>query len=179
MDYSYLTPNTKIKNSVNDINSFLTGISTTEPLENCNVNQATASAEYRLKQYENNTNCYMDYSFSKNPLPISLNSMIDLESELKGINNFGSKCDLNRLKKKSVFVKSTISTELPYCSNFLSAADTRDRKANKATSEILIDRFDFPLDGFNVQSNSVIGVNSRLENKWQIEKNEANNKRVN
>ena len=80
-------------------------------------------------------------------------------------NNLGS-----TLVKKSKFTKNNNISVTPYCSDFLTSSETRQQKPCKATSERVVNRFDFPLDSVQVQSNSYIGVNTRLLNKQNIEK---------
>lgn len=163
-----------VKNSADTINKFLSPENKGLLSDNCKFSkdqESQAPGYYNLSfRTMQNQNCYMDYqNVSSGGAPLKNN--IDLESELRGITRINSKCDDSRLKKKSVFNKNTISTVTPYCSSFLTSDGTRERKACKTSTEVLLNRFDFPLDQNRlINSNDFIGVNTRLKAKESLEK---------
>lgn len=170
MNYSVFQNSlSNVKNSADVINQFLTPINDRSSLD---TSYSTSPGNYKLTERTmTNPNCYFDYqNMSGNGVCISNENVVDLESELRGITHINSRSDTQNLKKKSKFTKNNNISVTPYCSDFLTSSETRQQKPCKATSERVVNRFDFPLDSIQVQSNSYIGVNTRLLNKQNIEK---------
>jgi hypothetical protein len=171
MEYNTLH---NIKNSADTISQFLTplnkGLASDELM-----NDTVRPGMYHLSERTmTKPECYFDYqNVSGNGQ--TTGSVVDLESELRGITQINSKCDNRQLKKPSVFKKSSNLQTVPYCSDFLTPTDSRQRKACKTSSEVLLNRFDFPLDDMLIQPNSYIGLNTRLSAKEQIEKQDQQN----
>lgn len=167
-----------VKNSADAINQFLSPISDRSMLESENM-QSMKPGNYKLTERTIISNdCYFDYQqMSGNGFSASNENVVDLESELRGITHINSKSDSQKLKKKSKFTNTNNLKVLPYCSDFLVSSETRQQKPCKATSERIIDRFDFPLDLVQVQPNRYIGLNTRLINKKMIEKEDIKDSR--
>lgn len=163
-----------VAKSADTINQFLTPLNKGLLSDSCNetmkATQSSKSGYYRLHDRTmTNQDCYMDYqNVGGNGKPIK--DTVDLESELRGITRINSNCDNNQLKKASILNLKSNTQDFKYCNGQLAPTDTRQRKSCKSTSEVLLDRFDFPLDNFNVQPNSYIGLNTRIESKKQLEK---------
>lgn len=156
-----------VKQSAEILNGFLTPYTSYE-----NSNARSASSEgvglYRLSDIQSRDNCYMEYqNVSGNGLPIK--TTIDLESELRGVTHIHSKSDQQQLKKKSIFSKKNNLNIRPNCKDAFTNYDIREKKSCKSTSNLFLERFDFPLDDYHIQPNSYIGVNTRLQMKKEIE----------
>ena len=175
-----------IKNSADAISQFLTPLDNRLGYDNCNqdtrLNDAIRPGMYHLSERTMTTpSCYFDYQIvSGRGLPVKNNEIVDLESELRGITHINSKCDDQKLKQKSLFKsKSNKLSAVPYCSDFLTPTDTREMKSCKSTSEVQLNRFDFTLNDMYIQPNSYIGLNTRLEIKKMIEKDDMQNEFIN
>lgn len=173
MNYSmFQNTLSNVKNSADVINEFLTPINDRSSLDTQKT-ESMRPGNYKLTERTmTNPNCYFDYqNMSGNGLPISNENVVDLESELRGITHINSRSDIQQLKKKSKFTMKNNLEIKPYCSDFLISSETRQQKPCKTTSEMIVNRFEFPFEKtIPVQSNSYIGVNTRLINKQNIEK---------
>lgn len=168
MNYStFQNSLTNVKNSADVINQFLTPINDRSLLES---SYSSKPGNYKLTERTmTNPGCYFDYqNMSGKGLFVSNENVVDLESELRGITHINSRSDSQKLKKKSKFTTKNNLKVLPYCSDFLTSSETRQQKP--CTSERVINRFDFPREKMVIQSNDYIGVNTRLINKQNIEK---------
>lgn len=174
-----------VKNSADAISQFLTPLDNRSAYDNCNqdlrLKEAIRPGLYHLTERTMTTpSCYFDYQIvSGNGLPIKNNQIVDLESELRGITHINSKCDDQRLKRKSIFTTNSNLKLEPYCSDFLTPTDTREMKSCKTTSEIQLNRFDYQLNDIYIQPNSYIGMNTRLQVKKMIEKDDDRNEIIN
>jgi hypothetical protein len=182
MEFNSLT---NVKNSADAISQFLTPLDNRSTYDSCHqdlrLKEAIRPGMYHLTERTMTTpSCYFDYQIvSGRGLPVKNDQIVDLESELRGITHINSKCDDQRLKRPTIFKKSSNLETVPYCSDFLTPTDTREMKSCKSTSEIQLNRFDYTLDDINIQPNSYIGMNTRLQVKKMIEKDDSVNAFIN
>lgn len=176
MNYSTFNTLPNIKKSVDNINQFLTPISNRITCnESTKFNESKRQGNYFLSERTmTNPSCYTPYQqVSGNGLPISNSVIVDLDSELRGITHINSKCDTQKLKKRSIFNKSSNLKLTSIRSNcYLTPTDTRQQKSCQPQNEKKNYRFDFPLQETIIQPNSYIGVNTRLLVKQELEKND-------
>lgn len=176
MNYSKFNTLSNVKNSVNDINQFLTPLNAN--YDTCNEDkkfkESTRHGAYFLSERTmTNPNCYTPYQqVAGNGISVSNSNVVDLESELRGITHLNSKCDTQKLKKKSLFNKNNNLKLTPVCNDYLTPTDTRQQKSCQPQNEKKNYRFDFPLQETVIQPNSYIGVNTRLLVKQKLEKDD-------
>jgi len=175
MNYSAFNTLPNIKKSVDNINQFLTPLNNRIICdESTKFKESKRQGNYFLSERTmTNPSCYTPYQqVSGNGLPISNESVVDLDSELRGINHINSGCDTQKLKKKSKFNKSS-NLKLTSSENcYLTPTDTRQHKSCQPQNEKKNYRFDFPLQETVLQPNSYIGVNTRLLVKQELEKSD-------
>jgi hypothetical protein len=181
MNYSAFNTLPNVKNSVDNINQFLTPLNNTRDCDSdTRFKESQRQGNYFLSERTmTNPGCYMPYqNVSGKGLPVSNDIIVDLDSELRGITHLNSKCDLQKLKKKSIFNKNSNLKMTSTCIDYLTPTDIRTQKSCQPQNERKNFRFDFPLEDQTViQPNSYIGVNTRLLVKQNLEKEELKYKK--
>jgi hypothetical protein len=173
MEYTEFTPNTieSVKKSADSISQFLTPLSNLKTCDNeTRFIQNIRPGQYQFDdKIDNLSSCYFDHqNMSGGGISIKNDQMVDLESELRGITHINSKCDDQKLKMPSLFKNSSNLEVRPYCSDYLTTEINRQKKG--CHSELLVNRFDFPLQPPVINDNSYIGLNTRLYIKKDLEK---------
>ena len=100
-------------------------------------------------------------------------SVIDIESEFRGLNNINTKCPNPANDPYLKFQKNIVETRNGFNPNHqisttLLSQSTKTNKSCESVMSIKQDRYEFPTRPMQIQSNNVIGVNSRQSVKDKI-----------
>ena len=154
--------NPKISESTNDMEKFLTMPKETNLLQDCFSKESTGAGLYQLNT-PIEEECFQEQTgFITRGNTRFVPSLIDIESEIRGLNYKNSKCHELKDDPLNKF-RTMVPIDIVKCKPMLKTVYTKNQRACDNISLIQQNRFEYLNRPLVVQSNDFIGSNTRLE----------------